>query len=142
MTAEAFYCRQLAALHAGAPLDPLAAQEAVASMLRELPGSQRANLYYWYYATLALSGARDRWPAAEPAWRQWNDALVATLLAMQNADGSWPTDTVWGGYGGQVYTTAMGALCLETYYRYDAEAETPRPPANLARRPAPIPYQR
>ena len=27
-------------------------------------------------------------------------------------------NTVWGGYGGRVYTTAMATLCLEVYYRY------------------------
>ena len=32
--------------------------------------------------------------------------------------GSWNTNTVWGGYGGRVYTTAMAAMCLEVYYRY------------------------
>ena len=32
--------------------------------------------------------------------------------------GSWDPDTVWGGYGGRVYTTALGALCLEVFYRY------------------------
>jgi hypothetical protein len=32
--------------------------------------------------------------------------------------GSWDPTTVWGGYGGRVYSTAMAALCLEVYYRY------------------------
>jgi len=32
--------------------------------------------------------------------------------------GSWPTATIWGGYGGRAYTTAMGTLCLEVYYRH------------------------
>jgi hypothetical protein len=33
-------------------------------------------------------------------------------------EGAWGSDTTWGGYGGRVYTTALAALCLETYYRY------------------------
>ena len=34
-------------------------------------------------------------------------------------DGSWdPAQDTWGDSGGRVYTTAMGALCLEVYYRY------------------------
>ena len=33
--------------------------------------------------------------------------------------GSWdPAGFVYGRHGGRVYTTAMGALCLEVYYRY------------------------
>ena len=32
--------------------------------------------------------------------------------------GSWDADTVWGGYGGRIYSTAMATLCLEVYYRY------------------------
>ena len=35
------------------------------------------------------------------------------------AKGSWsPDDDLWGGYGGRVYSTAMGTLCLEVYYSY------------------------
>jgi len=26
--------------------------------------------------------------------------------------------TKWAGYGGTVYSTAIGALCLESFYRY------------------------
>ena len=33
--------------------------------------------------------------------------------------GSWdPEECVWGEKGGRVYTTAIGALTLEVYYRY------------------------
>ena len=35
------------------------------------------------------------------------------------SDGHWsPEGARWGGRGGRVYTTALGALCLEVYYRY------------------------
>jgi len=40
------------------------------------------------------------------------------LPALQRGDGSWSANTKWGGYGGMVYSTAMGALCLESFYRY------------------------
>ena len=33
--------------------------------------------------------------------------------------GSWhPKNDRWASSGGRVYTTALGALCLEVYYRY------------------------
>ncbi len=120
MTAEALYCRQLLAGNASA-VAPAATKEAVDSLLVQPPGSGRANFYYWYYATLALESASDASVDAELAWRRWNRALTAALTTTQQADGGWGTDTVWGGYGGRVYTTAMAALCLEVYYRYSPE---------------------
>jgi hypothetical protein len=54
----------------------------------------------------------------DDAWSQWNEALKKRLLATQRSDGGWSSDTLWGGYGGTVYTTSMAALCLETYYRH------------------------
>ena len=32
--------------------------------------------------------------------------------------GSWDTDGPWAHVGGRVYTTALGVLCLEVYFRY------------------------
>ena len=50
--------------------------------------------------------------------------------------GSWAPDTVWGGYGGTVYSTSMAALCLEAYYRHavrdDHDRVAERPPQNPA----------
>jgi hypothetical protein len=112
MTAEALVCRQFLGLGRSNP----ASDEAGNFILTQLPGQGQPNLYYWYYATLGmfqLQGER---------WRRWNNALTATLVARQrNEDelaGSWDPDDVWGGHGGRVYTTAMGALCLEVYYRF------------------------
>lgn len=112
MTAEALVCR----LFLGLPQDEAATAEAIAYLLQETPQGGPFNEYYWYYATLALFQLQG------DAWEAWNGALQARLLAAQETTGtlagSWPTDTVWGGYGGRVYTTAMNALCLEVYYRY------------------------
>jgi hypothetical protein len=73
-------------------------------------------MYYWYYATLALYQLQGE------EWQRWNSALKSALLSAQIRQGehagSWDTSDVWGGHGGRVYTTAMGALCLEVYYRY------------------------
>ncbi len=123
MTAEALYCHQLQRNQ----LSPTAVSEATAYLLGELPGASRPNLYYWYYATLALYNV-----GGEP-WARWNRALKSELIAAQSSDGqhsgSWSPETVWGGYGGRVYSTAMAAMCLEVYYRYLPTY------ANVARRP-------
>ena len=44
--------------------------------------------------------------------------LFYTIQGEGSLAGTWDTDTVWGGYGGRVYTTALATLCLEVYYRY------------------------
>ncbi len=117
MTAEALVCRQLS----GQAPNDRADQEAVDYVLQELPGDGRVNLYYWYYATLGLFQDQG------PGWESWNRALATALVPRQETTGkmtgSWSTDTVWGGSGGRVYTTAMGALCLEVYYRYARPVE-------------------
>lgn len=108
MTAEALATRLLI----GSEVSPAAIDEAQRSLLQQLPGVSQDNYYYWYYATLALHQLQD------DAWKTWNDALKQRLLGTQRSDGSWPTDSVWGGYGGSVYTTSMATLCLESYYRH------------------------
>lgn len=112
MTAEALVCRYfLQAENAQAALD-----ESAAYVIEEKPGDGQSNFYYWYYGTLAIFQRQgSEWPA-------WNAALQRQLLHSQRFDGerrgSWDPDPLWGGYGGRVYSTAMGALCLEVYYRY------------------------
>jgi hypothetical protein len=108
MTAEALATRLLI----GEKVPAIEIAEAERYLLGRLPGTGQDNYYYWYYATLALHQLQDE------AWDRWNAALKRRLLATQRPDGSWPSGTVWGGYGGTVYTTAMATLCLETYYRH------------------------
>ncbi len=118
MTAEALYCRQVL----GKPPVGSALNETLISLEAQLPGDQQANFYYWYYATLALHHAQDQGNAARHTWNQWNDRLKGALLHSQvtdgSNDGSWSPHTVWGGYGGRVYSTAMATMCLEVYYRF------------------------
>ncbi len=120
MTAEALVCNYFL----GAPISDQALNEAKLRIIAELPTNARTNLYYWYYATLALSHFQD------DAWQKWNASLQPTLLAQQIASGensgSWPPDCLWAGYGGRVYSTAMATLCLEVYYRYlpDSDANS------------------
>ncbi len=112
MTAEALVCRQFLGLQRSNP----ACDEAGDFILAELPGQREPNFYYWYYGTLAmyqLQGER---------WQRWNEALQTALVGSQRTEGrlagSWDPDPVWGTCGGRAYSTALGTLCLEVYYRY------------------------
>ena len=80
------------------------------------------NLYYWYYGSYALFqfGGGD--------WRNWNDAMQDALLSTQrqgniDEDGSWDPIGEWGVAGGRVYSTAIGAMTLEVYYRFQRTQE-------------------
>lgn len=113
MTAEALATRLL--LGEKIPAEEL--REAEEYLLRQPPGIGRDNYYSWYYTSLALHQLQD------DAWRTWNAAMKRHLLARQESNGSWPPDSEWGGYGGRVYTTALGALCLEVYYRHQRRGQ-------------------
>ncbi len=72
--------------------------------------------YWWYYGTLAafqLGGDK---------WDRWNKGLKTTLIPNQrkggDEDGSWDPHSWDAGGAGRAYSTSMGALCLEVYYRY------------------------
>lgn len=112
MTAEGWYCRQMLGLE----LSPEAKDEAAAALMGDMPGRGPQDLYYWYYATLAL----ERHGGA--TWERWNESLKAELLRTQRTDaqfgGTWDPNGRWGGHGGRVYSTAMATLCLEVYYRF------------------------
>ncbi|MGL4514831.1 MAG: squalene--hopene cyclase [Lacipirellulaceae bacterium] len=131
MTAEALYCRQVLGR---APHGAGATREAIALVAANPPSTQPVNLYYCYYGALALHHARGSGGddvAAAAAWSAWNQRLKQVLVPLQVAHGpnagSWSPSTLWGGYGGRVYTTALATMCLEVYYRYDA-AQVSRDP--------------
>ena len=121
MTAEALVCRQF-------PVGRWRShrrRKRLAISCKIGPGMNQPNLYYWYYATLALYRKQG------PSWERWNADLQKTLVESQRQQGelagSWDPDTVWGGYGGRAYSTAMATLCLEVYYRFlPLYAETAR----------------
>jgi WD40-like Beta Propeller Repeat len=76
-----------------------------------------ANLYFWYYGSLAL------FRIGGESWTQWNDGLKGALLPSQAKDGSWkPIDNYSERAGdtnsSRCFTTAMNVLTLEVYYRY------------------------
>jgi hypothetical protein len=136
MTAEALYTRLLLTEKLGLVVEEAAAQEATRRVLASPPSGRQINLYYWYYATLALHRRHQENEQAREAWRTWNDALVSVLVPTQISEspntGSWDPDMEWGGYGGRVYSTALAAMCLEVYYRY-APLPASGPPAMVTR---------
>jgi len=84
---------------------------------KQAPSWSRRDFYLWYYATYAMHnmGAEYR------VWwnRRMRDVLVQNQCMVGDDAGSWdPKGSRWGGRGGRVYSTALGALCLEVYYRY------------------------
>ena len=112
MTAEALMCRYFLQQD----VSEMTVMEASRFVSKERPTPNHVNLYYWYYGTLAM------YHAGGSQWRDWNKELKQTLLTIQRKQGasagSWPANGVWGGYGGEVYSTAMATLNLEVYYRY------------------------
>jgi hypothetical protein len=77
------------------------------------------DYYYWYYGTYAMY----QMSTFEPSyWKRWNEAMKSALVDHQRKDGdfqgSWDPNGPWGRSGGRVYSTALGVLCLEVYYRY------------------------
>ncbi|GJM21356.1 MAG: hypothetical protein DHS20C15_12710 [Planctomycetota bacterium] len=75
------------------------------------------DFYYWYYGSYALyqMGGKD--------WERWQKG-IEVIGEMQSKEGeqkgSWdPSTDPWGGDGGRVYSTAILALTLEVFYRYD-----------------------
>ena len=79
------------------------------------PGS--VDFYYWYYATYALY----QWGGN--SWRSWEPSITQVAehqVPEGEPQGSWdPQVDAWGGEGGRVYSTAILALMMEVYYRYD-----------------------
>jgi len=73
-------------------------------------------MYYSYYTTMLMFQVGD-----EP-WKKWNEALKKMLVENQRKDGdfdgSWDPLSGWEKNVGRAYTTALGAMCLEVYYRY------------------------
>ncbi len=79
------------------------------------------DFHYWYYGSYALYqySVIDSKP-----WKAWEKGMREVLSEHQakegEAKGSWdPSVDPWGNVGGRVYSTAMLALCMEVYYRYD-----------------------
>lgn len=120
MTAVSVLCR----LFAGQSKRSEDIKQGVAVLMDELPSWRKRegkrlskiNMYYWYYASFAMFQFGDS------KWKEWNeamiDALVPTQIVGTCSDGSWDPIGEWGIAGGRVYSTAIGAMTLEVYYRF------------------------
>ena len=82
-------------------------------------GRRNFPFYYYYYGTLVMFQMGGR------HWKAWNGVMRDTLIENQctakdgDNNGSWsPLGGADDKVAGRVYSTAMGALCLEVYYRY------------------------
>lgn len=102
-------------------------QGAASWLLRTSPPAWKADLgkgngasgwpmYYMYYTTLAM------FQVGGDTWKSWNEGLKKVLTENQRRDGdaagSWDGFEGWEKRCGRTYTTALGALSLEVYYRY------------------------
>jgi hypothetical protein len=73
-------------------------------------------LYGWYYATQAMFQGGGAY------WEYWNRQIRDTLVKNQEADGRWlpPPNSKEREFATKTpaYSTALGCLMLEVYYRY------------------------
>ncbi|MDZ7815957.1 MAG: prenyltransferase/squalene oxidase repeat-containing protein [Planctomycetota bacterium] len=84
------------------------------------PGINAPFFYYWYYGSLVMFQFEGK------EWKRWNEKMHDLLIQHQiseqgELEGSWdpPSEHHFGKMGGRVYSTAMGVLTLEVYYRYE-----------------------
>jgi hypothetical protein len=85
------------------------------------PGKAGASDFYtWYNCTLAM------FQAGGDDWKRWNNIVRDHVMGLQITGnecvrGSWEPKSQWGAQGGRIYTTALGVLTLEVYYRFARE---------------------
>ena len=132
MTAEAWVCRQFLGVGGPGP----ASTEAAEFLLRNDSDRGTTNVYYWYYATLALYQH-----GGEP-WTRWNAKIRDQIVGLQSSSGhqtgSWePDDSLYGAKGGRIYCTTLAALTLEVYYRYLRLYDEPKIPLEAGRNARP-----
>lgn len=95
------------------------------------------NIYSLYFATQVMKN----WGGAE--WDRWNNRMRDDLVAMQETEGpaagSWKprTGAISARQGGRLLTTALAALTLEVYYRYQPLLPPPEPLSGPAERREP-----
>jgi hypothetical protein len=118
MTAVGLLCRQ----YLGASSDDSLMVEGTRYLMSNMPGEDRRDVYYWYYATQVMHNMINS------DWDQWNRKMWKILVHSQHnngydcANGSWdpekPMRDAWGSRGGRVMMTSLACLTLEVYYRH------------------------
>ena len=113
---------QVCRLFMGVPRDDELLQKGNKWVLACKPEWDKADFYGLYYGTLAT------FQIGGQSWKEWNEAMKPMLLdhqrkggpmdgSAQDVDGSWDADKgCWE--CGRLFSTALGALSLEVYYRY------------------------
>ncbi|HBE69303.1 MAG TPA: hypothetical protein DDW52_14240 [Planctomycetaceae bacterium] len=100
-------------LRGQSPTDP-DSLEAAEYLLQQ--GVNQTDVYFNYYASLYL------FHIGGPTWESFNEPVREYLISTQSTNGheagSWYFDNQYGKVGGRLYTTAMAAMTLEVYYRY------------------------
>ncbi|MAB90905.1 MAG: hypothetical protein CMJ90_15845 [Planctomycetes bacterium] len=80
------------------------------------PEGGRVDMYYWYYASLAL------FQCGGAEWSAWTGKMKSAMIDTQRDDGnfagSWDPVGPWGEDGGRVYSTALMTMCMEVFFRY------------------------
>jgi len=78
---------------------------------------EQTDLYYWYYGSMCV------FQQGGELFKRWNEAMKSALIPSQCVQGddrgSWSPAGEFCGEWGRVGQTALSALCLEVYYRYD-----------------------
>ena len=123
LTALGLYCQQLldpeldpdrASLHGDLLLRSLPVHRASEDWRDADPASSTNFMYYWRWGTPAMRELGGK------HWRTWSHAVKDALLEARCTEGcaagSWNPSGPWGVFGGRVYSTAMMAMCLQTYY--------------------------
>ncbi|HYF48221.1 MAG TPA: VIT domain-containing protein [Planctomycetota bacterium] len=103
-----------------------------------LPKDPIANARYVYFANLAV------FQQGGELWKTWNDAMRNVFTSTQHKAGddagSWKFEDKSNASLGRAGHTALGALCMEVYYRYVKLTADPAPIApDQAPAPAVVP---
>ncbi len=69
-------------------------------------------MYQWFYTTQAMFHHGGQ------GWTQWNNQFAPAYVNAQFEDGRWQSPGRGDNNVGPAYTTALGALTLQVYYRF------------------------